>query len=221
MKYCNKCHTEVMGSVKFCPLCQHELQIKNEQEEDLYPFEIDKRSNSHMLLKVFGFISMIASILAVFFNIVLQSKTLWSLIVIVVMGFTWLSIAAAIKKHRNILKYVWYQMLIITSLTVVIDGMTGQRGWAITFVMPLMLTVAMIVMYLLSKVLKLQVGDYMIYLLLDALFGIIPVIFLRTHQLITDIPSWICILTSIISVVGLIIFEGKNMMSELKRRLHV
>lgn len=221
MKYCSKCHTDIMGNLVFCPLCQNELQIKDNHIEDLYPTKIEKRSNNHMLLKVFGFIAMITSILAIFFNKALGSKTFWALIVIVVMGFTWLSIATAIKKHGNILKYVWNQMLIITVLTVIVDGLTGQHGWAITFVVPTMLTVAMIVMYLLSKILHLQVGDYMIYLLLDALFGIIPLIFLRTRHLITDIPAWICILTSIISVVGLIIFEGKNMMSELKRRLHV
>lgn len=221
MRYCIKCHTEISGDLKFCPLCQHELQIKDTTVEDLYPSEVIKRTNSHMLLKVFGFISLVVSILAIFFNMVLPSNTLWSLIVVVIMGFVWLSIAVAIKKHRNILKYLWYQIVIIGVLTIFIDAMTGHRGWAITFVIPIMLTAAMLVMYLLSKILHLQVGDYMIYLLLDALFGMIPLIFLFSNQLISDIPSLVCILTSIVSVVALVIFEGRNMMSELKRRLHV
>ena len=99
--------------------------------------------------------------------------------------------------------------------------MTGAHGWAITFVIPIILTLAMVVMYVVSKVLHLQVGDYMIYLLIDALFGLIPLVLLLTGQVFTDIPSLICILTSIISVVGLVIFEGNNMVSELKRRLHL
>ena len=221
MKHCSKCHIDVIGNVNFCPLCQHELQVKDRQIEDIYPTEIERRSNSHIIIKIFGFISIIVSILAVFFNIILPTTTLWSVTVVGVMGCVWLSLAVAIKKHRNILKYLWYQMMIITILAIFVDAMTGQRGWAITFVVPIMLTVAMLVMYLLSKILHLQVGDYMIYLLLDALFGIIPFIFLFTNHLTTDIPALVCILTSIISVVGLIIFEGRNMMSELKRRLHV
>ncbi|MBE6024847.1 MAG: hypothetical protein E7231_16985 [Cellulosilyticum sp.] len=221
MKYCSKCHTKVMGSLIFCPLCQHELQIKDTKVEDLYPTKIQKRTNKYMLLKIFGFISSIVSIIAIFFNLILPSKTLWSLCVVGIMGFVWLSISVAIRKHRDILKYLWYQMLIISSLAVFVDMMTGHRGWSITFVVPILLTTGMLAMYLLSKILHLQVGDYMIYLLMDALFGLIPCICLTTGKLSTNIPSQICILTSIISVIGLVIFEGKNMMSELKRRLHI
>ena len=222
MRYCDKCKVEVRGSQEFCPLCQHELQIKDASDnEDVYPNQVQKRFNNHMLLKVFGFIGLSASILAVFFNIILPSESLWSLIVVVVMACLWLSLAMAIKKHKNILKYLWQQMIIITLLTICIDALTGQHGWAISFVLPIILTVAMIVMYLLSKILHLQVGDYMIYLLLDALFGIIPLILVNTQKLISDIPSLICILTSIISVVALVIFEGKSIISELNRRLHI
>lgn len=222
MRYCDKCKVEVRGRQEFCPLCQHELQIKGASDsEDVYPNQVQKRFNNHMLLKVFGFIGLSASILAVFFNIILPSESLWSLIVVAVMACLWLSLAMAIKKHKNILKYLWQQMIIITLLTICIDALTGQHGWAISFVLPIILTVAMIVMYLLSKILHLQVGDYMIYLLLDALFGIIPLILVNTQKLISDIPSLICILTSIISVVALVIFEGKSIISELNRRLHI
>ena len=221
MKYCSKCHIEVMGPVEFCPLCQHELQLKDKHTEDIYPKVEKRNTDSHMVLKVFGFICMSISILTIFFNIILPSHTLWSLIVIVSIGSVWLSLAVTLKRRKNILKYLWYQMVIISILVMVLDVLTGKKGWSISFVIPIMLTAAMIGMYLLSKLLHLQVGDYMIYLLFDALFGIIPLIFLRADNLITDIPSLICILTSIISVVGLFIFEGKNMMSELKRRLHI
>lgn len=222
MRYCDKCRVEVRGSQQFCPLCQHELQVKDASEsEDIYPSHIEKRFNNHMLLKFFGFIGLSASILAVFFNIILPSETMWSLIVVAVTACLWVSLAMAIKKHKSILKYLWQQMMIITLLTICIDALTGQHGWAISFVLPIILTIAMVVMYLLSKILHLQVGDYMIYLLLDALFGVIPLILVNTQELISDIPSLICILTSIISVVGLVIFEGKNIISELNRRLHI
>ena len=221
MKYCRKCKIEVMGDLKICPLCQQELEIKDEHVEELYPATIEKRFNNHMLLKVFGFIAMIISVLAVFFNIILPSETLWSVIVVGVMGLIWLSVATAIKKHKDILKYLWYQILILGLAAIFIDTMTGVHGWAMTFVIPIMLVVAIIAMYVLSKLLRLQAGDYMIYLLLDVLLGTIPFIYTLTHDVVTDIPAWVCILASIISVMGLAIFEGKNMMSELKRRLHV
>ena len=220
MRYCDKCQIEVGGNLKFCPLCQNELHIQSEEVENFYPI-VEPRSNSHMLLKIFGFIAIVISILAVFFNIIFPNGTAWSVLIIGIMGFVWWSIAVAIKKHRHIVKYLWYQIMILSLLTMFIDYMTGNYGWAISIVIPFLLTTAMIVMFILPKVLNLQVGDYLIYLLLDALIGIVPFIFMIVGETISDIPSMICILTSIISVVGMIIFEGKTMMSELKRRLHV
>ncbi|MBP3887422.1 MAG: hypothetical protein J6F30_07170 [Cellulosilyticum sp.] len=220
MSYCDKCQIEVKGNIRFCPLCQNELQIQNKKMENFYPV-VEPRSNSHMLLKVFGFIALVISILAVFFNIIFPTGRLWSVLVMGIMGFVWLSLSVAIKKHRHIMKYLWYQIMIFSLLTIFIDYMTGNYGWAMSIVIPCLLTTAMIVMSILPKVLHLQVGDYLIYLLLDALIGIVPFIFMVIGDAITDIPSMICILTSMISVAGMIIFEGKKMMSELKRRLHV
>lgn len=221
MKYCNRCKVEVIGNLTFCPLCQSELLVKGEIKESIFPPIEEVYIKQHLILKIVGFISIIASILSIFFNLMIPSTTFWALIVILTVGSVWMSLATAIKKHRNILKYLLYQSVIICLFAIFLDMITGWRGWALTFVLPIVFTLAMVVMYLLTKILHLKVGDYMIYLLLDALFGIIPIIFLITNCLRTDIPSIVCILTSMISVTGLIVFEGKNMLSELKRRLHV
>lgn len=221
MMCCDKCKMEVIGDLTFCPLCQNELRAEGHVEENIYPRQMQQRFNNHTVLKAFGFISLIISIVCVFFNVVIPAQSWWSLIVILCLGFVWMSLGAAIRKHRNIIKYLMYQTLIISIFLVALDYATGRHGWAMTIVVPTILTVAMLLMYVVSKMLHLQVGDYMIYLLLDALFGIIPLLFLLMGQVFSNIPSFICLLTSIISVLGLIIFEGKNMMSELKRRLHV
>lgn len=220
MSYCSKCQIEIRGHLTFCPLCQNELQDKNEKVENLYP-KVEPRSKSHMLLKIFGFIALVISILAIFLNLILPSTTLWSILVVGILGFVWLSLAVAIKKHRHIMKYLWYQIMILSLLSIFVDYMTGKNGWSMSIVIPCLLITAMIVMSILPKILHMQVGDYLIYLLLDALIGIIPFIFIMTGDAISHIPSIICILVSLISVIGIVIFEGKTMMGELKRRLHV
>lgn len=221
MKYCNRCKVEVIGHLTFCPLCQSELLVDGEIKENIFPAVEEECTKHHLLLKIVGFISLIASILAVFFNLIIPSTNFWALIVILTVGCVWVSLAIAITKRRNILKYLLYQSDIICLFAIFLDYITGWQGWSFAFVVPIVFTLAMVIMYLLTKILHLQVGDYMIYILLDALFGIIPIIFLLTEHLQTDIPSMVCILVSIISVTGLIVFEGKNMLSELKRRLHV
>ena len=221
MKYCNKCKTHITGSLTYCPLCQSELVVIDEKVEELYPMTYESDAANYMILKIFAFISVVVSILSVFMNIIIPTKVWWSLIVVATFICLWISLSIAISKHKNILKYLLHQSIIISLFSIFLDYFTGRYGWSINFVITVIFTLAMIVMYILSKILRLQAGEYMIYLLLDALFGIIPILFLVTDSVKYTVPSFICILVSLISVTALIIFEGRTMMSELKRRLHI
>ena len=221
MKYCNKCKTHITGSLTYCPLCQSELVVIDEKVEEFYPIAYESDATNHMILKIFAFISVVVSILSIFMNLILPTKIWWSLIVVATFVCLWISLSIAISKHKNILKYLLHQSIIISLFSMFLDYFTGSYGWSINFVIPVIFTLAMIVMYILSKILRLQAGEYMIYLLLDALFGIIPILFLVTDRVKYTVPSFICILVSLISVTALIIFEGRAMMSELKRRLHI
>lgn len=221
MKYCNKCKTHITGSLTYCPLCQSELVVIDEKVEELYPMAYESEAANYMILKIFAFISVVVSILSVFMNIIIPTKVWWSLIVVATFICLWISLSIAISKHKNILKYLLHQSIIISLFSIFLDYFTGRYGWSINFVIPVIFTLAMIVMYILSKILRLQAGEYMIYLLLDALFGIIPILFLVTDSVNYTVPSFICILVSLISVTALIIFEGRTMLSELKRRLHI
>lgn len=221
MKRCKKCKVDTIGPLIYCPLCQSELIVIDASEEEIFPAKQGAQYTNHMVLKVFAVISIIVAIVSVFVNIVIPTKIWWSLIVVATLVCAWISLSIAISKRKNILKYLLHQSIVINVFAIVLDCFTGFNGWSITFVIPIIFTLAMVVMYILSKILHLQAADYIIYLLLDALFGIIPIIFLVTNSVKTDIPSLICIMGSIISVTILIVFEGKAMRSELNRRLHI
>ena len=71
------------------------------------------------------------------------------------------------------------------------------------------------------KIKHMEISDYIIYMALFGIFGIIPIIFYLTGSLRIFYPSLICVAQSIISLAALIIFEGENVRAELKRRLHL
>lgn len=221
MKWCEKCKVKIIDNKSYCPLCQNELMGKNQVVEDLFPTSYKGTKERHMIMKVLTFMMILVGMLSVFFNLLYKTEIWWSLIVVMTLICIRISLSIAITKHRNILKYLFHQSLIIILLALFIDYVTGQNGWSVTFVLPMIFTLAMTLMYLLSKILHLQAGEYMIYLLLDALFGIIPIVFLLTDSVKTPVPSLVCIMISMISVTALIIFEGSAMYSELKRRLHI
>lgn len=222
MKYCNKCHLEVMGPITYCPLCQNELTPLNTKNQvSSFPDVYETYTSHHTFLKILGFIC-IALITLTFCAWFLSTINIWwALIIIATIGCVFLSVVTAVIKHRNILKYLLYQSLIICLFALCLDFLTQSAGWSITFVLPIVFTLNMVVMYLLSKILHLHTGDYVIYLLLDALFGMLTLLLLPLSKLKTPIPSLICLLVSVLSVASLLIFEGKVIYGELYRRLHL
>ena len=133
----------------------------------------------------------------------------------------WIAIAISINKRRNIPKNILYQVVFIALVAVVWDFVTDWHGWSLDYVIPIACIAAMIAMWVIAVVLNLKFEDYVIYLLVDAVFGIVPTIFLIIGNLQVLLPSLLCVSLSIISFAGMFLFEGKRMMTELRRRLHM
>ncbi|MGL4362701.1 MAG: DUF6320 domain-containing protein [Cellulosilyticaceae bacterium] len=223
MKKCEKCVVDVVGKFIYCPLCQHELiDINNENKcESGYPVVIQKESKEQLVFKMVTFIALVGSFSAFILNWIMFPDSWWSVIVIGTLWCVWLSIVLALQDYKNILKYLLYQSVIIIGFSIFIDNMTGWSGWSIQYVVPFMLTIAMLTMYVLSKVLQLDPGDYIIYLLIEAFFAIVLIICSELDWMIIKWPTMVCSIVNFISLASLIVFEGKNMYSELKRRFHI
>ena len=63
--------------------------------------------------------------------------------------------------------------------------------------------------------------DYIIYIYINCLIGLIPLYFMIKNILTVSWPSVICIIFSILSFLALAIFNYHQMKNELERRLHV
>lgn len=66
-----------------------------------------------------------------------------------------------------------------------------------------------------------MVSNYIIYMVLSAMFGIVPILFVLLHW--TDVlwPTVFTAAASIIYLAGLLLFIGRDTVSELKKRLHL
>ena len=133
----------------------------------------------------------------------------------------WISLAVAFHYRRNVPKSILYQVVVVCVLTTLWDYWTGWHGWSIDYVIPITCVVAMLVLAITARVFKLNLGSFIMYFTISALFAIVPVIFYVRGMLQVVYPSLICVAGSIISLAALILFEGDNMRKELKRRLHL
>jgi hypothetical protein len=79
----------------------------------------------------------------------------------------------------------------------------------------------MTAMFIANKVVKLKAGDYLLYLLIGAVMGLIPFLFLVFGWVIHQTPSMLSIFLSLVMIAAIVIFQGKEILLELQKRMHV
>ncbi len=220
MKYCNNCNVSVAGKRKICPLCQDRL-IGDKPSEEVFPKISFVYREHSMFFKVMFLISIITATVSVGINILLPDTGAWSLFILGGLGSVWASLITLLNQRKNIPKNIVYQVMTISVIALIWDFLMGWRGWSINYVIPSVCVFAMISMAIISKIRKFRIEDYILYIIIDGLFGVIPILFILFGFLDVLYPTVICISTSIISLSTIIIFEDKKLMAEIKRRLHV
>ena len=90
----------------------------------------------------------------------------------------WVCLYSVIRRRNNIPKNIIWLVFWLSLIAVLWDLFTGRRGWSIDYVIPAICVLAMIAMAAIAIVLRLRIEEYMIYVLLDGLFGIVPLLFL-------------------------------------------
>lgn len=221
MKYCEKCHVDVEGKRSLCPLCQSPLQEGTGDSEEAFVFIPTIYRQHSLFFRIFIFISVCAAVISVAVNLMLPKSGIWSLFVVVGVGCMWLSISFSIHLRRNLFRNLMYQVAAVLVLSVLWDIFTGWHGWSLDYVVPCTCMLALVALAILSCVMHLEVREYLIYVCIACVLGILPLIVFFFGMLRITIPSLVCVALSIITLVSLFLFHGEHMVSELRRRLHL
>jgi len=194
--------------------------INGNNNEEVFPV-IPETYQNNVIFRMLIFLSISIIVMSFAVSSMFPTEVNWSMLVISGILCMWISLGVVIKKRNNIPKSIVRQVAIISILAVVWDWRTGWKGWSIDFVIPIACVVAMIVMYVTAKIMHLSVRYFLIYMLMDGIFGIIPFAFLLLDILKYRYPSIVCTTVSIISLAAIIIFEGENIKEELNKRMHL
>ncbi len=221
MNYCEKCRVHVEGNRKACPLCQNSLTDYDGNEQESFPYIPNVFHGNGLFFRILMLISVVGAVVCVLVNLMVPQSGWWSAFVLLGLVCLWVSIAVAVKKRRNVAKNLLYQVVVVSVLCLLWDWLTGWHGWSLDYVIPITCAAALLVLFVVTKAMKRYMEDHIVYLLLGALFGIVPVIFLLTGLVQIILPSLICVAVSVIFMAVLILFEYDSLKKELRRRLHL
>lgn len=221
MLYCKTCKVHLSGNYTRCPLCKGDLTGKSCDTENRFPPDVSLKEPNHVLIAWFALGSVIAMAVSIAINLILPSRGWWFMFVVCGVVSCWISFAFVLKKRTNIPKTVIWQVFILSILAYAWDRFTGFQGWSLNFVLPILCTGAMIAMSVIAKVKKLNIQDYIFYLIIDFVFGILSFTLLAVGRITIVIPSAICFASTLIFLAALLIFQGKALLAEIQRRFHL
>ena len=199
-------------------------RLKNEQvsctirENDL-PGQKEEQKQQMKLFESFTFLCIVLAVVCNLIDYLLDSHIGWAWFVTAGAFCTWLMVSVAYVKRRNLLKNEMWQLVIVTVAGVLWDVFTGWRGWSVDYLLPLASLAVICSMWVITAVQKLEVAEYMIYLLEAGAFGgVIPVILLAAGVVTVLYPSLICICVSFLMLIWLFLFKRKDMVREMQKK---
>lgn len=221
MYYCENCRVRVTGAPRRCPLCQGDLSGQAGGSGNVFPTVGAMADPRRFWINLAILLTVAVAAICVTFNLSPRSTGWWSLFVLAGLASFWIAFTLAVRKRKNIPQTIIWLTAVISIMAVAWDYFTQFRGWSIDYVVPILCTCAMIAMAVLARLTHLGIEDYIIYLIIDSVLGIVPVIFIIFDWLRVEIPSIICVVSSVVSLTALVLFEGPALQAELHRRTHL
>lgn len=222
MKRCEKCGVRVDNPVERCPLCYSGLTRADlEQEELSYPDLTEQAVKYNIIWRILLFLSITICSVCFTVNWLTFREYWWSLLVIANILYMWIAIGTAVRRRFKLGYNVLVQVVSLAALMVVVDYFIGDNGWALNYVVPLLFVTAMLSITIIIIVRRVDMGAFILYFLLIALLGFIPII-LKLVGVITVLwPALVSALYSAISLVSIFIFADNATKIELKKRFRI
>jgi hypothetical protein len=222
MKTCPYCKIEVGGNLNKCPFCQSRLSGSDDEEPYFPAPTILKLTSLFYKIQLFIVWTLIIGSLGADYlfgvKIYKNGNFHWSLLVLMWLIAFEFGIMRLFKKGFGSSRILTLFAFIVTVMLVVTSYYLGMLMFTLKWVCPIILAGVMIANFVLAMIDK--TGNSMGYLILNFFIGVMPYIVL--YIMGRDCPfAWSAdLLLSIILFIGAVIFKGREVVSEIERRLN-
>ncbi|GAA3610398.1 DUF6320 domain-containing protein [Microlunatus ginsengisoli] len=133
----------------------------------------------------------------------------------------WLVVLMAVRKRRNVAKGTVYLVVLTGLICVYWDYLTGWRAWSLTYAVPIVNACSIVAVLITVEVMRIDVGEHILYSGLTVLLGLAPIVFLALGWVTNQLPSAICGAVSLLVLALMQLTRGADVRHELSKRLHL
>lgn len=136
-------------------------------------------------------------------------------------------VRAVLRRRFNGPRQIFNLLLLVSALLVFTDWFNGYTGYSLDLVVPILCCTALVCNFIFAFLRSRFTANALVYLLMNIGIGVLPYILLffridysgrlDAHSL----PWVICLIISVITFLGLVIFRGRALKNEIVKRLHM
>ncbi len=221
MRRCEDCGVQVAGTRGRCPLCGEPLEKVPGEEREIYPkVPLLRKKYKKLLFPLFLF-SIACCVAAGIVNLVFPQTGFWSLIVLCGVLYLWSCLRTAVTKRGNLPKQLFLQTLFLSALLLLLDLLTGWRGWSAGYGVPLLSTASMMALAVYYWGFRWEDHHIVQYVALDLLYSVVSAVLFFTGCAGVLWPSLLCMCMGVGSFLAVVLFRRKVILGQLHRGAHL
>ena len=218
MKKCNSCNINFNTTKKFCPLCQNKLYGKD--SISIYPENI-RRNTYSLILKIVIFISLIASIISSFIELYIFKKINYNIYVYLGLITNYMIIYFILKNSKNIFKMFFKYGVLLIFLTILWYYFTKVK-FIVNYIIPSIGLIELIFSLIVSLIIRKNYFiKYSNLIFINICILLIPIILVLFKITTNNLMSYICFISALITIIGLIIFCYDDIKEEILKIFNV
>ena len=218
MKKCDSCKIEFNTNESLCPLCQNILV--GHSDEINFPSNIRYKTNS-LILKILLFSSLTILLIFGFLEYNIFKNLHISLYIFLGLLTNYVIVYFILKNCNNILK-IFNKHGIIVICLLIIWYMVTKSKIITNYIIPSVCLFELLFNFVVSIILrKNYLVKYSTQILMNIILLFLPIILVLLKLTTNNILSYICSLSSIITILGLLIFFYDDIKDELRKIFNI
>lgn len=217
---CENCNITVNSLSDNCPICRKHMPEINNKRDAPYPYNentINRIKNKK--LKLLLFISIVITIIIFTVNLLTPHRFIWGFIPVSAVWLAVLVIGIPITRRRITPSMIIQDNIAISIFLIIVDATLGQNGWAMSYVVPFVLSGSALTVTIIVMGTKMTWKEFYLFQMAIVIICFIPIV-ARAFLKFTFWPSIISAIYAVITLLAMIIFGDKKLKYEIKKRFH-
>jgi len=220
MSRCRNCNVEILDETEFCPLC-HSVLEQTEELENMYPNARHKTQKLLFISRLYLFCAIVLEFVLVMIDFNSETQVHWSVLVGLGLVYVYTVIRYAVIGKSGYRAKTIVLVLLAVLITVVVDFITGYRGWSVDYVASggiLLMDVTIIALMIVNRR---NWQSYMMWQISTVVLSLIPAILYLVGIENNVYMAFLPLVVSVFLFIGTWMLGGRRATQELYRRFHI